>query len=236
MPVDRLDAHTVADAQRLQVALGLLRRARGHFVGELLAIDPHRMRSYSKRQMCRYRGDETSKPFKVAQTFFCLRYPKRWHVEELFNTHQALGWKRAGTTNLNIRYGQMTTGLIAQAAIHQFRQRLGEPHGSWDAKHLAHDVFKGINGTCAFAATRSPLPSTTHPTPTGSETTTRTASSRSKRPPRSHSEQSNQHPQINRCVRGLGRAPRPCGAGAVVRERVTSPSRRTAALFSPNGA
>ena len=146
MPVDRLDAHTVADAQRLQVALGLLRRARGHFVGELLAIDPHRMRSYSKRQMCRYRGDETSKPFKVAQTFFCLRYPKRWHVEELFNTHQALGWKRAGTTNLNIRYGQMTTGLIAQAAIRQFRQRLGEPHGSWDAKHLAHDVFKAIDG------------------------------------------------------------------------------------------
>jgi hypothetical protein len=286
---DLLDARTVADAERLQVALGLLRRARGHFVGDLLAIDPHRMRSYTKRQTCRYRGDETSRPFKVAQTFFCLdadtkqpvcfttatsaasvtqatpgllslaadilnprdgqtlvvadtehytaelidhvhqdtpfdflvpipnhkdqqkrmraipsdaftrrwaglataklpyqltnshsgphfqliqrsaerpeeyafkgflttgdrseaddltlQYPKRWHVEEFFNTDQALGWKRAGTTNLNIRYGQMTTGLIAQAAIHQFRQRLGEPYSSWDAKHLAHDVFKGI--------------------------------------------------------------------------------------------
>lgn len=286
---DLLDAHTVAEAQRLQVALGLLRRARGHFVGDLLAIDPHKMRSYSKRQMCRYRGDEASKPFKTAQTFFCLdadteqpvcattatsaasvtqatpgllrlaadilnpddgqtlvvadtehytaelidhvhdqtpfdllvpipnhkhhqeqmraipseaftrrwaglatakrpyqlanchsgphlqliqrsgerpeeyafksflstrdhneaedltvEFPKRWHIEEFFNADQALGWKRAGTPNLNIRYGQMTMALIAQGAIHQLRQRLGEPYSSWDAKHLAKDVFNGI--------------------------------------------------------------------------------------------
>lgn len=54
-------------------------------------------------------------------------FPKRWHVEEFFNANQALGWKRAGTQNLNIRYGQMTMALIAQAAIHQLRTRLGEP-------------------------------------------------------------------------------------------------------------
>jgi hypothetical protein len=30
-------------------------------------------------------------------------YPKRWHAEEFFNAHQALGWDRAGTMNLNIR-------------------------------------------------------------------------------------------------------------------------------------
>ena len=29
--------------------------------------------------------------------------------------------------NLNIRYGQMTTALIAQALLHQLRRRLGEP-------------------------------------------------------------------------------------------------------------
>ena len=38
-------------------------------------------------------------------------FPKRWHVEEFFNAHQALGWDRAGTCNLNIRYGQMTMAL-----------------------------------------------------------------------------------------------------------------------------
>ncbi len=75
-----------------------------------------------------------------------LDYPKRWHVEEFFNTHQALGWKRAGTMNLNIRYGQMTMALIAQAAIHQFRQRLGEPISTWDAEHLAKSLFRGLDG------------------------------------------------------------------------------------------
>jgi hypothetical protein len=68
-------------------------------------------------------------------------FPKRWHVEEFFNANQALGWDRAGTMNLNIRYGQMTMALIAQTVIYQLRQRLGEPYSTWDAKHLAHDLF-----------------------------------------------------------------------------------------------
>jgi len=38
-------------------------------------------------------------------------FPKRWHVEESFNANQSLAWRRAGTTNLNIRYGQMTVAL-----------------------------------------------------------------------------------------------------------------------------
>ena len=67
-----LGAHTVDEAQQLQVALGLLRRASGHFCGHLLAIDPHRVRSYSKRQMRRHRKENGAKPTKVAQTFFVL--------------------------------------------------------------------------------------------------------------------------------------------------------------------
>ena len=51
-------------------------------------------------------------------------FPKRWHVEEFFNGNQALGWNRAGTCNLNIRYGQMTMALVAQAAIDRLRKRL----------------------------------------------------------------------------------------------------------------
>ena len=288
---DLLARHTVAEAETLQVELGLLRRARGHFRGKLLAIDPHRLRSFTQRQMRRYRGEDQVKPFKTLQTFFCLdadtcqpvcftsgsaalsvtqatpallrlsaailnpppkhtlvladtehyatalvddvvaqtpfdmllpmpqskrtlkelrlipetdfiprwaglattkrpyhlknsltgpqvqlvqrsgerpetytfkaflstrdndevdnltlHFPKRWHVEEFFNAHQALGWQRAGTLNLNIRYGQMTMALLAQTAIHQLRQRLGSPYATWDAKHLARSIFNGIDG------------------------------------------------------------------------------------------
>jgi hypothetical protein len=73
-------------------------------------------------------------------------YPKRWHLEEFFNFNQALGWQHAGTLNLHIRYGQMTMALLAQAAIHQFRKRLGEPYQQWDAKHLASSLFRGLEG------------------------------------------------------------------------------------------
>ena len=286
-----LEERTVAQSQRLQVALGRIRRASHHYTGRLLAIDPHRMRSYSKRQMRRYRDNHKSKPLKVAQPFFALDpdthqpvcfttatsartataaaiellelaaeiltpkpgqtlvmadleqlrrevfqhvqrqtpfdllvpmkntrslqnqlraipaeqftrrwagfatlkrpyhmaqrdagdlfqfvqrtgeksddyhrnaflsttdrdevdtltldYPKRWHVEEFFNTHQALGWNRAGTLNLNIRYGQMTMALLAQAALHQLRCRLGDPFCTWDAAHLAKSLLAGLEG------------------------------------------------------------------------------------------
>lgn len=233
--------------------MGKIRRALGDYTGKRLAIDPHRIRSYSNRQMRRHGNDQKTKPVKVAQTFFSLDvdthqpvcfttgtaartattaaiellgltadilspapgeslvladiehqtaelfdhvqlhppfdllvpmskqsalqkrlraiapeeftrhwagfatakqryqmvhskpepifqfvqrtgeqpddyhfgaflstadrdevealardYPERWHVEEFFNTHQALGWGRAGTMNLNIRYSHMT--------------------------------------------------------------------------------------------------------------------------------
>ena len=286
-----LAEHTVAESRRLQIALGQIRRTSGEFAGKLLAIDPHRTRSYSKRQMRRYRDDQKTRPFKVAPTFFALDadthqpvcftiatsaqtatiaaidlleqaaeilasppgktlvladlehltvdlfqhvqlytpfdlmvpmkserwlwkqlrtipaeqftrrwagfatmkrpykmasysagpffqfvqrsgerpdayrfgaflsttdrdevealtldYPKRWHVEEFFNAHQALGWKRAGTLNLNIRYGQMTMALIAQAVLHRLRRRLGEPYSEWDASHFAESLLGGLEG------------------------------------------------------------------------------------------
>ena len=36
--------------------------------------------------------------------------------------------------------------LIAQAVSYQFRTRLGAPYGTWDANHLAHDVFFALEG------------------------------------------------------------------------------------------
>ena len=73
-------------------------------------------------------------------------YPRRWHLEEFFNFNQALGWQRAGTMNVNIRYGQMTMALIAQTVVHQLRTRLGEPYSHWDANHLARDLFLTLEG------------------------------------------------------------------------------------------
>ena len=287
-----LAARTVADSQRLQVALGKLRHASGHFHARVLAVDPHRVRSYSKRQMRRRFGsDKAMRATKMAQTFFVLdadthepvcfttgaaartatvaaqellelaatilnpepgqtlvladcehftaelldhvkdrtrfellvpmpnqrasqaklrslptesfkprwagyatakqpytpalsqagpftqyiqregerpqdyryhaflstidgdevealvgEFPKRWHVEEFFKNNEALGWDRAGTCNLNIRYGQMTMALVAEAALSQFRKRIGAPESDWDAKHLAKGYFGGLEG------------------------------------------------------------------------------------------
>lgn len=286
-----LDRQSVLDSQRLQVALGKLRRASGHFQGKLLAIDPHRVLSHSRRQMRQRVEKAGHKPAKQAQSFWVLDadthqpvcfttasaarsvvtatpelldlagkilqpdegqtlvvadtehfssellhdvhqrtgfdmlvplpnqrafrrrwqqippdeftrrwagyataklpyevkygqagsywqlverfgereeewqfkgflctndreevdaltldFPKRWHVEEFFNAHQALGWQRAGTMNLNIRYGQMTMALIAQTVIHQLRERLGDPFRTWDADHMAKDLFFALDG------------------------------------------------------------------------------------------
>jgi hypothetical protein len=282
----------VPEAQALQIALGKIRRASHHFQGKLLAIDPHRLKSSSQRQMRRHKFQAQSKAGKVTNTFFCLDadtqepvcftigtsartaaqatpellqlaqtilqsapdqalvladcehftadliaqvadqtpydllvpmpripglqqqiarlpasaftprwagfatthlpfqfsqhphdppyqqwvqrsgecagqydykaflstgerseveglsldYPKRWHAEEFFNAHQALGWQRAGTCNLNIRYGRMSLALVAQASLSQLRQRLGQPWSGWDAKHLALDLLGGLEG------------------------------------------------------------------------------------------
>jgi len=290
-----LDGHTIAQARALQIALGLIRRTRGHFRGARLAIDPHRLRSWSQRQMRRHRSqhhqEETA--HKMAQTFFALDgdthqpvglttgtaartvtqatpelldlaaailqpgtggrastlvladgehfsaelvddlrqrhgfdllvpmpnraslrqalaawpeerwvrrwpgfatakgtlarrpelgalyqlaqrsgevpahydykaylatvdrdevqaltddFPARWHIEEFFDRDQALGWQRAGTLNLNVRYGQMSLALVAQAALHQLRQRLGAPYAQWEADHLARHLLNGMDG------------------------------------------------------------------------------------------
>jgi hypothetical protein len=286
-----LDDHSVADAQRLQIALGKVRQTFGHFKGDLLVIDPHRIKSFSKRQMVRLQKDKSSAPVKTAQTFFSLdaetkqplcfttassartttqatielltltdsilkhnghkplvladnehysvelfqwissrsrfdllvpmpynasvlrsihrlspeayprhwagyatakqpysltrshdgpyyqfiqrrgereeendfkaflctsdrdetadlsqNYPQRWHIEEFFKNDQGLGWERAGTMNLNIRYGRMTMALFAQAACFMMRQRLGSPVDQWDAPHVSKDLFKGLEG------------------------------------------------------------------------------------------
>jgi hypothetical protein len=69
---DMLDTHRVLQSILLQIALGKIRLTFGHFRGELLVIDPHRIKTYSKRQMTRRKKEPDSRPCKMAQTFFCL--------------------------------------------------------------------------------------------------------------------------------------------------------------------
>jgi hypothetical protein len=282
-----LETQSVAQAQHLQIALGKLRSASKHYQQQVIALDPHRMLSYSKRQMPKKCGSPQKRPRKNQQLFFALdsdsyqpvactigsssvtttqgaqdllslvteilpngaliladsehftinllnqigdtqhfdllmptpkqpyrikqiqqipenlfqrhwagyatasipykpdgcknplhlfvqrngeqpqdysynafiasknservkqlanQYPKRWHVEEFFNLEQSLGWQRSGTLNLNIRYARASFALIAQAALHQLRKRLGKPFDQYTAQHFADDIFQNIDG------------------------------------------------------------------------------------------
>ena len=67
-----LNDYTVKDAQTLQVALAKIRATLGDFGGSVLAIDPHRIISYTKRQTPRRKKDPHSSAKKTAQTFFYL--------------------------------------------------------------------------------------------------------------------------------------------------------------------
>ena len=69
---DLLEAHSIEHSQRLQIALGQIRYSLGHFKATVLAIDPHRLCSYTKRQMPRQRKDLNKPPAKMLQAFFCL--------------------------------------------------------------------------------------------------------------------------------------------------------------------
>lgn len=285
-----LDEHSVAEAIHLQRTLGRLRRASGHFRSRLLAIDPHRLHSYSKRTLVHLKSHDQHPAFKASQTFFCLdadtyqpvcftiassarsifqatpelldlasdilnpspgqtlvvadcehyvrelfahvrahspfdllcpmprqrcyqdalkrtpaerfhspwvgyaiaqqpfcfrdspeieltqlvqrtgeatpyafkgflatsprdelfalteAFPQRWHVEEFFHANQDLGWKRAGSLNLNVRFSQMTLALLAQTSLYQLRQRLGDPWRSCEAAPFAQKVLRGLDG------------------------------------------------------------------------------------------
>jgi len=73
-------------------------------------------------------------------------YHERWSIEDFFNFDGAMGFDRASTFNLNIRYGKMSLALLAQAATYQFRQKLPKPYNRWNSTHLADAVFAKIDG------------------------------------------------------------------------------------------
>ena len=279
-----LNQHTIADAVQMQKNLSRLRSVNGHYKGNLLAIDPHRIVTYSKRVMPKKKKLPKEPSKKMLQTFFCIDaqtgqpyghllgssgytttkatidllnmvdqinpnpaliladtehftdellsiinhhpkfdilmptpytykvqkilksleykrmwagyamactdymfrdnqnkfmllverigeipseyqykafistaqesalkmltedYRERWSIEEFFNFEGNLGWNRASTMNLNVRYGKMSLALIAQAAIFQLRQKLPSPYRQWTATTMADNIFRGIDG------------------------------------------------------------------------------------------
>jgi hypothetical protein len=83
---------------------------------------------------------------RSAVWLLCDLYDKRWTIEDFFNFDGAMGFDRASTFNLNIRYGKMSLALLAQAATYQFRQKLQKPYNRWNAMHLADSVFNKMDG------------------------------------------------------------------------------------------
>jgi len=67
-----LDKHTVSDAQSLQESLSIIRSNKGHYKGEIIAIDPHRIISTSKRVMPKKKKQPKEPSRKMLQTFFAL--------------------------------------------------------------------------------------------------------------------------------------------------------------------
>jgi hypothetical protein len=73
-------------------------------------------------------------------------FPQRWTIEEFFNFNGDMGWNRASTFNLNIRYGKQSLALLAQAATHQLKTKLPQPYNQWTAAHTAQQALTNMEG------------------------------------------------------------------------------------------
>jgi hypothetical protein len=83
---------------------------------------------------------------KPATELLTEMYQERWSIEDFFNFDGAMGFDRASTFNLNIRYGKMSLALLAQAATYELRKKLPKPYNRWNSTHLADAVFTKMDG------------------------------------------------------------------------------------------
>jgi len=83
---------------------------------------------------------------KPAIELLTENYGERWSIEDFFNFDGAMGFDRASTFNLNIRYGKMSLALLAQAATFELRKKLPKPYNRWNSTHLAEAVFTKMDG------------------------------------------------------------------------------------------
>jgi hypothetical protein len=91
------------------------------------------------------------KPFLASNADNALQqitecYPQRWTIEEFFNFEGKLGWQRASTMNLNIRYAKQSLALIAQSLIYEFRKKLPGEYRNWTAENIASKIFMRFDG------------------------------------------------------------------------------------------
>lgn len=109
-----------------------------------------------KYRLISQREGETTKDY-IYKSFLTLsgkpaiellteKYQERWSIEDFFNFDGAMGFDRASTFNLNIRYGKMSLALLAQAATYELRKKLPNPYSRWNSTHLADAVFAKMDG------------------------------------------------------------------------------------------
>jgi hypothetical protein len=67
-----LNDHTMEQNKELLINLGIQRQLSGHYQGDLIAIDPHRILTSSKRVMAKKRKDPKASSQKMLQTFFSI--------------------------------------------------------------------------------------------------------------------------------------------------------------------
>ena len=131
-----LDARTVAESQALQVALGRVRSTLGHFPGRVLALDPHRMRSYSKRQMTRQRPKPELPAAKNTQAFFCFDTES---LEPLCLT--------LGSSSLTVADA---TGPLVDMAAEILHAQAAHPLLVADTEHFSMELVQALAGDPRF--------------------------------------------------------------------------------------
>src|SRR4030042_1437684 len=131
-----LDSHDVAEAERLQIALGKVRQTFGHFKGEILILDPHRTKSCSKRQMVRRQKDKESSPAKMSQTFFNLDA----------DTQQPLCFSTASSART---VTQATPELLTLAAS-ILKLNGHKPLVLADNEHYSRELFQWVSSQSPF--------------------------------------------------------------------------------------
>jgi hypothetical protein len=69
---DRHIPQSGTDAEALQLALGKLRYARGDYPGDLVLLDPHRIQTWTQRNLPLNRAKKSAPTRKTIQTFFAI--------------------------------------------------------------------------------------------------------------------------------------------------------------------
>ncbi len=139
--------------QKIERSLTYQRQWAGYSIAETTFSFSGHKEKY--RLICQREGETTRDYFyksfltisdKPAITLVTDAYSQRWSIEDFFNFDGAMGFDRASTFNLNIRYGKMSLALLAQAATYELRKKLPKPYNRWNSTHLAEALFTKMDG------------------------------------------------------------------------------------------